>query len=181
MKKLIALLLVLCLTMGLVACSKPATDPTGNATGSNNSTEGGNNEETGGRTDLPDVTSPINTGDSDEPNSNDKYINPDFAGKTLEIWGVSGAVYEDIENMGNGSFLWMMRAAVADWAALNDVTVEFKAATKRTQLCPLSTMVRSRTCSLHARSSPASQLTASSESLLKRKPSSCPAFVVSVI
>ena len=137
MKKLIALLLVLCLTVGLVACAKPATDPTGNTTGSsnNNPTGGGSEDGNGGDGNmevttpsdltLPDVTSPIDTGDSEEPNSNDKYINPDFAGKTLQIWGISGAAFDDIENMGNGSFLWMMRAAVADWAALNDVTIEY--------------------------------------------------------
>lgn len=112
MKRLIALLLVICLAVGLVACAKPDTDP--NGTTANNSADNGqgNNNSNGG-------------GNGTEPNSNDEYINPAFAGKTLQLWGLSAATFDDIENMARPDYEWMIRTAVDEWAALNDVTIEF--------------------------------------------------------
>jgi hypothetical protein len=48
------------------------------------------------------------------PDSNDEYVNPEkFGGKTLQIYGCSSITYDDIENMeGEGTFIWMMRAAI---------------------------------------------------------------------
>ena len=120
MKRLVALLLVVCLAFGLVACSTPSTNPTAttgstNNGGTNNGT--GNNEgsNNGGATGTDYV----------EPNSNDQYINPEFAGKTLQLWGLSSATFDDIENMVRPDYEWMIRVAIDEWATLNDVTIEF--------------------------------------------------------
>ncbi len=126
MKRFFAMLLVFCMVFGLVACSKPVTNPD-NTTGKND-----------GPT-VPKVTTPIRddvgdvTVDTMKPtgniaDSNDEFVNPEkFGGKELQIYGLSSVVYDDIENMeGHGSFLWMMRAAADDWAALNNVTLSYE-------------------------------------------------------
>ncbi len=92
MKRLFALLLVLCMAVGMIACGNSGTN---NPSGDNNSTGGNSNNE--------------------KP----------FAGKELQIWGLAAETYNDINNMGRGSYVWMMRAAIDEWAALNDVTVKF--------------------------------------------------------
>ncbi len=138
MKKLIALLLVIGMVFTLVACTpKDTTDPTGG-----DETTDDTKETTPIRDNIqavnPAPIQPINPDDgssdggtTEEPaykvvNSNDEYINPEkFGGKELQIYGISSLVYEDIENMGKGSFLWMMRAAVEEWAALNNVTISW--------------------------------------------------------
>ncbi|MBR4016866.1 MAG: extracellular solute-binding protein [Oscillospiraceae bacterium] len=136
MKKLIALLLVLCMVFTLVACGKKpnTTDPT-----DGNTEPEGTRETTPIRDDISAVTpAPIQPGgnsgegNGDDtppetiPNSNDEFINPEkFGGKELQFYGISSVVFDDIENMGKGSFLWMMRAAIDEWAYLNDVTVTY--------------------------------------------------------
>lgn len=125
MKKFFALLLALVMVVGLVACGKPAD----NADGA---------KPNDGPT-VPKVTTPIREDvgnvevDTMKPvagvaDSNDEFINPEkFGGKTIQIYGCSSVVYDDIDNMeGQGNFLWMMRAAADDWAALNNVTLEYQ-------------------------------------------------------
>ncbi len=125
MKRLFALLLVLCLSVSLIACGKPADKADGTKP---------EVEDT-----IPQVTTPIREDINDVvvdsmkptgnvPDSNDEYINPEkFGGKELQIYGCSSVVYDDIENMeGQGTFIWMMRAAIDDWAALNNVTISYE-------------------------------------------------------
>ena len=92
MKRLFALLLVIVMVVGLVACSKPAT-PT-----------------------EPNNANPSN------PSTNDKP----FAGKTLQLWGDwADETYEDFSKFGVGNYIWMLRAAVDEWATMNEVTIEY--------------------------------------------------------
>lgn len=156
MKRLVALLLVLCMVFSLVACKKPSdnTDPSGNT---NNGSDKGSNNGGGQQVldewkdavdnyeegkDYSDATG--NAGDNADGNqvggnemigagtvedkftNNNDLINPAFSGKTLQIYGFSSVEYDDIENMGDGNFIWMMRAAIDEWAAMNNVTVEFE-------------------------------------------------------
>lgn len=124
MKRLLALLLVLCLSASLIACkpsdSADGTKPDDDAT-------------------MPQITTPIREDVNDVvvdsmkptgnvPDSNDEYINPEkFGGKELQIYGCSSITYDDIDNMeGQGTFIWMMRAAIDDWAALNNVTISYE-------------------------------------------------------
>ena len=125
MKRLFAMLLAFCMLFGLVACGKPAGDD-----GSKPGEEAGPTapkETTPIREDVNNITVDTMKPAATVTDSNDEYINPDkFGGKTLQIYGLSSVTYDDIENMtGQGSFLWMMRAAAADWAALNNVTLEY--------------------------------------------------------
>ena len=126
MKRLFAMLLVLVMLFGLIACSKKPADSAGGATSGDDGVT------------IPQITTPIrdDVGDvevdtmkptGNVADSNDEYVNPDkFGGKTLQIYGLSSITYDDIDNMdGQGSFLWMMRAAADDWAALNNVTLEY--------------------------------------------------------
>lgn len=137
MKRIIALLLVLCMAFSLVACGKPAdkTDGTGSSDAANNKDEGGK----GGGGILIDYTHVENTGNFEASElestgaagvnatllSNDDLINPDFKGKKIQIYGYNNAVFDDIDEMGQGSFIWMVRAAIDEWSALNQVEVEF--------------------------------------------------------
>ncbi len=126
MKKLIALLLVLCMVVGLVACGKGdgGKETTGATTGNNGGTTttptGENSANVESNTGVGKDVS--NTGIT----SNDDLINPAFAGKTIQIYGFSSAAYDDISEMGYGNFIWMMRAAIDEWAALNNVTIVFE-------------------------------------------------------
>lgn len=62
--------------------------------------------------------------------------NTSFAGKTLQIWGLGDGktTYTDWEKFGKGNYLWMMKAAILDWAALNGVTIEFVANYNQNQI-----------------------------------------------
>ena len=112
MKKLIALILVLCLSVGLVACGgKKADDttknPTGNAAGPN-----------------VNPSTPENPGEGLGPDT----VKPGemFKGKTLQIYGLgTGDDYTDYKQFGKGNYLWMMRAAVEEWATMNGVTIQY--------------------------------------------------------
>ena len=113
MKRLLALLLILCLTVSLIACGstgdpEPSEDPT---------------ESTGTEDDDKD--------DEKEEEDNSYKPNPAFSGKTLQMWGLAGS-YKDITTAGTrGEKLdsrFMMLAAIDDWAALNNVTIEYMGA-----------------------------------------------------
>ncbi len=109
MKRLLAILLVICMAVSLIACGGGGntTDPTGTKpSGDSSNTDKPNSGDTG------------NTG-----NTGDKP----FAGKELQLWGLASETYNDISNMGRGNYIWMVRAAVDEWAYLNDVTVKYVA------------------------------------------------------
>ncbi len=134
MKKLIALLLVLCMAFGLVACKKPAETPDGTGD-SQNAAANNNNEDTEwtyihventGNFEKEELdTGTGMAGVSTEILNNDDLINPEFAGKKLQIYGYADALFEDLEDMGKGNYIWMVRAAVDEWAALNKVEIEY--------------------------------------------------------
>ena len=125
MKRFLALLLAICMVAGLVACGKPADSTKG--TGNSAETTEESRETTPLRTDITNVTVGSMITDNSVPDSNEAYINPEkFGGKEIQIYGLSSVVYDDIDNMESHNFLWMMRAAVADWAALNNVTLVYE-------------------------------------------------------
>ncbi len=126
MKRIFALLLAFCMLVGLCACGKPA-DKTDD--GKTNPTTEESRETTPLRDDIADVSPDALKPDEENKaaDSNDEYINPEkFGGKELQIYGLSSVVYDDIENMENHNFLWMMRAAADEWAALNNVTLSYE-------------------------------------------------------
>ena len=111
MKKLFALLLVLCMVFGLIACGTPSNDNGTNETG--NGTNNGTNSGT-------------NNGGSSNGGASSNYTpTGNFQGKTIQIWGYASDMYNDFTNMGKGNYIWMIRAAVAEWAELNGVTVQY--------------------------------------------------------
>ena len=132
MKKLLALLLVLCMVLGMVACAKPADSAEGTTT-NEETTE---TEETVGiREDITVVDEADLILKTDDVDSNDAYINPEkFGGKTIHIAGIESESFDDISNMGQGSYLWMMRAACEDWAALNNAKIEYICANDSTSI-----------------------------------------------
>ena len=99
MKKLIALLLVLCTVFGLVACGKkPAETPNG--------------------------TDPTVAGGEEAIMTPDKSP---YNGKTLEIWGMgTDEDYNHEKWDGKGNYVWMMRAAIVEWGAQNGVNLVWK-------------------------------------------------------
>ncbi|MBR2937260.1 MAG: extracellular solute-binding protein [Oscillospiraceae bacterium] len=132
MKKLLALLLALCMVLSLAACGKKPADTDG--TGA--SQDAGNNEDTewtyihventGNFQKEELVTGTGMNAVDTEILNNDDLINPEkFSGKKLQIYGYASSTYEDIDNMGQGSFIWMVRAAISEWAALNKVEIDF--------------------------------------------------------
>ena len=132
MKKLLALLLVVCMLVGLVACGggQPATDPganagTGDGTGTGTGTGDGTGTGTGdgtGATEDPNAVKPM------------PGANPALAGKSLQIYGLgTEESYHNYDNFGKGNYVWMMRAAVEEWAALNNVTLVFKGSYNQNQ------------------------------------------------
>ena len=127
MKRILALLLVLCMALSLIACGKKPADNEGTKPGANNGPTAPK-ETVPIREDINDVTVDTMKPAEGVPDSNDEYVNPEkFGGKTLQIYGCSSITYDDIENMeGEGTFVWMMRAAIADWAALNNVTISYE-------------------------------------------------------
>ena len=129
MKKLIALFLILCMVVGLVACGKTDTGAS-NPTAGNNPTTGNNStgSNSGGDHNIIQGDATVGAGivNTSITNNND-LIKPDvYGGKTLQIYGFSSAAFEDIEEMGMGSFIWMMRAAIDEWAYLNNVTIVYE-------------------------------------------------------
>ena len=118
MKKLLAFLLAACLLIGLVACAKPSTNSTDSSTGNNSADNNNNNNNN-------------NSNDGGENNENDGASNVvlgegPYKGKTLQIWGfASNDSYNNFKNMGVGNYIWMMRAAIDEWAAINGVTIEY--------------------------------------------------------
>lgn len=133
MKRLFALLLALVMIFSLVACGKKTQNPDG--TGASQSAGNNNQEETEwtyihventGNFNVDELVTGTGIAAVDTTLlSNDDLIDPSFAGKKLQIYGYSSSTYNDIDNMGKGTFIWMVRAAIADWAALNKVEVEF--------------------------------------------------------
>ena len=133
MKKLMVLLLVLCMVLSLAACGKKTDTTDGTGESKNNAANNGETEwtyehviNTGNFKEDELVTGTNAAATNPELLSNDDLINPEkFAGKKIQIYGYNSATFEDIDEMGKGSFIWMVRAAVAEWAALNQVEVEY--------------------------------------------------------
>lgn len=97
MKKLLVLILVVCMVVGLVACAKPADNNPTNPTNSANTTD---------PTDAPKVS---------------------FKGKTLQLYGFGNPdSYTDYDAFGKGNYLWMVRAAIDEWATINGVTIQYE-------------------------------------------------------
>jgi len=114
MKKLIALFLVLCLSVGLVACGGKKTDTTTT------------DPSQGSSANATDPTIPIPGG-----NNGTKP----FKGKSLEIYGLgTGEEYTDYSQFGKGSYLWMMRAAIEEWATEQGVTIQYLGAYNQSQV-----------------------------------------------
>ena len=111
MKKLLALLLVLCTLVGLVACGKkePASTNSSNpTTSSGNSSTEPTAAKRDPQYDVTPETSP-------------------YKGKKLQIYGLgTNASYTNYDSFGKGNYIWMMKAAMEEWAAINGVTLEFK-------------------------------------------------------
>ena len=132
MKRLFALLLALVMVFSLFACGKKtdSTDGTGenqNA-GKDEDTEWTyiHVENTGNFQKDELVTGTGMNAVDTELLSNDDLIDPEkFGGKKLQIYGYNSATYEDIDNMGKGTFIWMVRAAIDEWATMNNVEVDF--------------------------------------------------------
>ena len=122
MKKLIALVLVFCMVISLGACKKPAEQPGGSTGQTENAIKGTSPAAGTESADMPTET----TGVPILPiTDNSDLINPEkFGGKMLEIYGYASTTYDNIENM-DGSIGWMVRAAIDEWAALNNVEIDF--------------------------------------------------------
>jgi len=113
MKKVLALLLVLCTLLGLVACGKKEPASTNSSTPT---TSGGNN-----------TSDP--TGATEDPQFSMTPEKSPFKGKKLQVYGMGTDVsYTNYDSFGKGNFLWMMKAAMDEWAAINGVTIEYKGA-----------------------------------------------------
>lgn len=127
MKKLLALLLALCLVFGLVACGGDTGDNTGDNTGSNVGDNAGNNGgEDAGNNGGEDAG---NNGGEDAGNNGGENTgnagSGSYAGKTLEIWAVTGEGYSDPEKINAKNWMYMVRAAMVEWADKNGVTLNF--------------------------------------------------------
>jgi len=110
MKKLLALLLVLCTLVGLVACGKKEPASTNSSTPTT-----GNN------------TSSNPTGTSEDPHLTVTPETSPYKGKKLQVYGMGTAVsYTNYDSFGKGNYLWMLKAAAEEWAAINGVTIEYK-------------------------------------------------------
>jgi len=112
MKKLLALLLVLCTLVGLVACGKKDDSAANN----NNPTTGNN-------------TTSDPTGTTEDPHLTVTPETSPYKGKTIQIYGMGTEVsYTNYDSFGKGNYLWMEKAAVEEWAAINGVKIEWKGA-----------------------------------------------------
>ena len=109
MKKILALLLVLCTLVGLVACGKKEPASTNSST-----------PTTGNSTSDPTDT-------TEDPHLTVTPETSPYKGKTLEIYGIGTAVsYTNYDSFGKGNFVWMEKAAIEEWAAINGVKIEWK-------------------------------------------------------
>ncbi len=133
MKKLLVLLLALCMVLSLAACGKKTDNPDGTGESQN---AGNNDEDTEwtyihventGNFDKNELVTGTGMAAVDtEILNNDDLIDPEkFGGKKLQIYGYHNASFEDLDNMGKGTFIWMVRAAIDEWATLNNVEIDF--------------------------------------------------------
>lgn len=128
--------------VGLLACGKKPADSadsttsanSGNSNNSNNETTEESRETTPIRTDVTEVTITIPI-QADDDKENDAYVDVNkFQGKTLQIAGLNSDSFADLDNMGKGTYNWMMRAAIDEWATLNGVTVTFECGNSSTDI-----------------------------------------------
>ena len=128
MKRLFALVLALLMIFSLLACGKSSGkgDKTGDGSANTNPADTTPKETAPLREDINDIQVDTMKPVAGVADSNDEFINPEkFGGKTLQIYGLSSVVYDDIDNMDSYNFLWMMRAAADEWAYLNNVTLSY--------------------------------------------------------
>ena len=128
MKRFFALLLVIVLVISMSACGgiRPDyIDPTASndpAAGSVPTTPTDPTAASGPAAGNNSLTGTIPTTVVDKP----------FKGKKLQLYGFGGATsysaFGDEEGAmyKEGNYLWMQRAAIMEWAAINEVTIEFK-------------------------------------------------------
>ena len=55
-------------------------------------------------------------------------------GKTLQVWALVGPEYESVDKIQADIWLWMVRAAMEEWAHINDVNLQFVANYDQTSL-----------------------------------------------
>ncbi|MBQ8360058.1 MAG: extracellular solute-binding protein [Oscillospiraceae bacterium] len=121
MKKLLALLLVLCMLVGLVACGGKKDEPSA----------GNNTTPTSGSS----TTDPTGGSATEDPHLTVTPETSPYKGKTLQIYGLGNAdSYTDYSIFGKGNFVWMMKAAVDEWATINGVTIEYKGSYNQAQV-----------------------------------------------
>ena len=121
MKKLLALLLVLCTLVGLVACGGKKEEPSA----------GNNTTPTSGSS----TTDPTGGSATEDPHLTVTPETSPYKGKTLQLYGFGTAEsYTDYSIFGKGNYLWMHKAAVDEWAAINGVTIEYKGSYNQAQI-----------------------------------------------
>ncbi len=105
MKKFLALLLVLCLVFGLVACG------------------GKNNGD-----DPVDGTSGANSDNNSDSDNNANIGDKPYAGTTMQIWGIVGEQWQNIDKINAKNWTYLVCAAMEEWAYLNDVKLVYVSA-----------------------------------------------------
>lgn len=98
MKKLISLLLVLCLVLAMAACGGGKVDP----------------------------TKPSDEAKPTDPKPTDPTVpqNP-YKGTEIEVWGVAKNTYEDVSKVAANSFIDVAQVAMVEWCAANEVTLKW--------------------------------------------------------
>lgn len=78
---------------------------------------------------LAACAKPANPTDPSTPSGPSNPSKPsgsgDSSGKTLQIWAVVGSEYDTVDKIDAKSWLWMLRAAIVEWAHLNNVKLQF--------------------------------------------------------
>ena len=101
MRKILAALLVICTVLCLTACGGTVDSPVGNTT-------------------TPSAPAAATT-PTTEPTTNTKP----YAGKMLVIWGMNKMDYTDYTQFDKDDEMWMIRAAIDEWAAINEVEIKY--------------------------------------------------------
>lgn len=121
MRKVLSLFLAFVMCLSLVACrgTETGSNETINAASATNPTTAPTSEPT-----TPPTTKPP---DSERPYGPEPVVKFPYQGKKIQIYGMGDAdSYTNYDIFGKGNYLWMMKAAMEEWAAMNGVTIEFK-------------------------------------------------------
>ncbi len=80
------------------------------------------------------VDDPEETTAGNNNNTTAGQVEKPFKGKTLQVWGFGlKDAYTDMSTFSN-NYLWMRKAAIDEWAALNEVTIEYFGGYNKDQL-----------------------------------------------